>query len=589
MKFSVVAEYFSRIEATTLRNEKTEILADLINQLSAQEVAQVTYLSVGRLGPLYDPLEFGLAGKMVERAVAWGIASTAQLVGAEYKKIGDLGEVVEQLKDKLDNKEYLEQEISVVFLELVKIAKDIGKGSQERKVEKLGKLLRELDSKSAKYIVRLILGKIRLGFSDLTILDALSWARTKSKADRDKLERAFNVWSDMGEVARVYKELGVTGLDALDVVPGRPIKPMRAERLGTISEIVSKLERFAVEPKYDGMRVQIHAWNRDSNNESHVSTQQASMFEDEVSSVSVKIFSRGLEDITAMFPEVVESAKIIQAKIGDFVLDGEALGIDHETNTFLPFQETMKRKRKHNVGEMATEIPLSIQVFDVLFFDKKGVLQNSYIERRNSLQAIDFRDSVFSLAQSTIIDEEEQAQELFDEYMGEKLEGMLCKKLDSTYRAGARDFNWVKYKRVHEAGLVDTIDCVVMGYYAGKGKRQKFGVGAFLVGVLDSEKILTVAKIGTGLTDEQFRELFQRMKDLKVSEMPKEYEVPSMLYPDVWVDPKIIVEILADEITKSPSHTAGYALRFPRLVKFRDDKKLSEITTAEEVKSMFSI
>ncbi len=589
MKFSQLAEYFSRIEATTLRNQKTEILSELIKELSGQEVAYVAYLSVGRLGPLYDPLEFGLAGKMVERAVAWGVSATTQLIASEYKKTGDLGEVVEIFKKNLSNKEYLNHDITDVFSELVKIARDTGKGSQERKIEKLGKLLSELDQSSAKYVVRLILGKIRLGFSDLTILDSLSWAQTGGKTDRDKLERAFNVWSDMGQVAKVYKESGTDGLEKLDVVPGRPIKPMRAERLGTVAEIVGKLEKFAVEPKYDGMRVQIHAWDRVEEEIKRDDAQQASMFGEEVESQMVKIFSRGLEDITTMFPDVVLSAKKLHKQIGDFVLDGEALGIDHETKMFLPFQETMKRKRKHNIGEMAAEIPLSIQVFDILFAYKRGTLQDSYSERREVLKKVHFEETIFSLAESTIVDNEEQAQELFDEYMGQKLEGMLCKKLDSKYRAGARDFNWVKYKRVHESGLVDTIDCVVMGYYEGKGKRQKFGVGAFLVGVASGENILTVAKIGTGLTDEQFRELFERMKPIKVKSMPSEYNVPSTLTPDVWVEPKVVVEILSDEITKSPTHTAGYALRFPRLVKFRDDKKVVDITKAEEVRSMFSI
>jgi len=279
------------------------------------------------------------------------------------------------------------------------------------------------------------------------------------------------------------------------------------------------------------------------------------------------------------------------------VLDGEALGIDLSTGTFLPFQETMKRKRKYDVGVTADAIPLSVQVFDVLYAKGKGRLSETYEERRSLLSKIidtkDYKEvserNIFCLAESTIVDSERSAQELFDKYMKAKLEGMLCKKLDSKYRAGARDFNWVKYKRAHEDGLVDTIDCVVMGYYVGKGKRQQFGVGAFLVGVQSREEILTVAKIGTGLTDDQFRELFERMKSIVVSKMPSEYVVPKALVPDVWVTPSVIVEIQSDEITKSPIHTAEYALRFPRLVNFRDDKKLADITTVSEVKAMFGI
>lgn len=594
MNFGNLADYFERIEGTTLRNEKTVILAELIKELTSDEVAKVAYLSVGRLGPLYDPLEFGLAGKMVVRAVAWGSLKDIEFVTKAYKEAGDLGKVAQDLK--VDSSHAIVQKgIKDVFDELVIIAKDGGKGSQERKVERLGKLLRESDPISAKYIVRLVMGKLRLGFSDLTILDSLSWAATGAKKDRDELERAFNVWSDMGEVARVYKQSGLDGLRELDVVPGRPVKPMRAERLGTVGEIVAKLGRFAVEPKYDGMRVQIHVF--DSINNEADSKKEIGLFAQEEESVTVKIYSRGLEDITEMFPDVVESARELHKKSGDCVLDGEALGIDLTTNTFLPFQETMKRKRKYDVGATATAIPLSVQIFDVLYAHGKGRLSESYEHRRVLLsQIIDNKNykkvtqrDMFCLAESIVVDSEHQAQELFDKYMKDKLEGMLCKKLESKYRAGARDFNWVKYKRAHEDGLVDTIDCVVMGYYVGKGKRQQFGVGAFLVGVLHNEEILTVAKIGTGLTDDQFRDLFERMKPIITETMPVEYVVPKALIPDVWVTPSVVVEIQSDEITKSPIHTAEYALRFPRLVQFRDDKKLSDITTVSEVKAMFGI
>jgi DNA ligase-1 len=208
MQFSEVAQYFERIESTSLRNEKTTILAELFTHLTSEEVAKVSYLSVGRLGPLYDPVEFGLAGKMVVRAVAWGVGSTALEVEKLYKQVGDLGTLIATLKEK-QKPEQTSLSVVQVYAELLAVAKDTGKGSQERKIEKLGKLLKSMDGKSAKYIVRLIMSKLRLGFSDLTILDSLSWATTGGKGDREALERAFNVWSDMGAVAELYKEKGV--------------------------------------------------------------------------------------------------------------------------------------------------------------------------------------------------------------------------------------------------------------------------------------------------------------------------------------------------------------------------------------------
>ena len=593
MQFSQLAAYFGRIEKTSLRNEKTTILAELFKELTSEEVGQVAYLSVGRLGPLYDPLEFGLAGKMVVRAVSWGTGKTGEEVTALYKIAGDLGEVVSGLKtaQSVDQSHAISPSISEVFQELTSVAKDGGKGSQERKIEKLGKLLKALGAESSKYVVRLIMGKLRLGFSDLTILDSLSWSATGGKADRGALEHAYNVWSDMGAVAQLYKTQGVEGLLATDVVPGRPVKPMRAERLGTIREIVAKLVTFAVEPKYDGMRVQIHAYQQEEASATKDMAQEG-LFAEESNSVTVKIFSRGLEDITHMFPDVVASARALQSSAGDFVIDGEALGIDLSTGTFLSFQETIKRKRKHDVDTAANNIPLSIQLFDVLYGEGSGRLSETYSARRTLLANLIQQSSekIFHLAESTVVTTAEEAQKLFDLYMHDRLEGMLCKRLDSHYLAGARNFNWVKYKRAHEEGLVDTIDCVVMGYYAGKGKRMQFGVGAFLVGVQGGGgQIVTVAKIGTGLTDVQFRELYSRMQPIVSSGVDSRYVVAQSLAPDVWVSPSVVVEIQSDEITKSPIHSAGYALRFPRLVTFRDDKGLDDITTVAEVEHLFGL
>lgn len=590
MLFSELSAYFGRIEKTNLRNEKTVILAELFAKLDASEVGQVAYLVLGRVAPLYDPTEIGMAGKQIGKAVAWSVSKTVNEIDERYKNKGDLGEVVEELKRETRILK-LESSVNEVFAELLKIAKDSGKGSQERKTERLGNLLKNLGGMSAKYIVRLIIGKLRLGFSDLTMIDALSWAKRGDKGDRAAIEAAYSVWSDLGAVAAIYSEHGVEGLSHLGVMPGRPVKPMRAERLGTIPEIVEKLKEFAVEPKLDGMRVQIHAW--DSNNlQAKESKQQGvvaqeSMFgEGVIDPIQVKVFSRGLEDITHQFPEIVEEARKLQGKIGDFVIDGEAIGVDPSTGQFLPFQETITRKRKHDVEANAKLVPIRVYVFDVLYGVGGSTTSKSYRERRGILEARlqTSEANIFVLTQSHIVSTEPEAKQFFQQYVREKLEGMLCKKLDSQYKAGARDFNWVKYKKAHESDLADTLDCVVMGYYKGKGKRQKFGVGAFLVGVLGEEqKILTVAKIGTGLTDEQFNQLFAKLKNLESSTQNPVYVVAKSLEPDVWVEPEVIVEVEADEITQSPIHSSGYALRFPRLLRFRNDKKLGDITTVAEV------
>ncbi len=617
MDFHELAQVFAQIEATSLRNEKTRILAELYARLSAQEASAVSYLVMGRVTPLYDPTEFGIAAKQAIGAVALALGLTPADIEAQYKQRGDLGEVVFEHPNGLTS-QHPNKQLSVmeVYQELKTIAEDGGSGSQERKAQHLARLLTRLDVQSGKYVVRLATGKSRLGFSDLTILDALSVAKTGDKRDRAALEYAFNVWSDMGMVAEVYESEGLGAITTLDVTPGRPVKPMRAERLGTVPEIVAKLGNFAVEPKFDGMRVQVHAWEEETRNKKQEvrSKMQAGLFAEEEETVQVKIFSRGLEDITHQFPEVVAAARALQARVGDFVLDGEAIGVNPETGAFLPFQETIKRKRKHEVGRASETIPLKVYVFDVLYAEKAGQLRSPYTVRREVLTRLlgdgqldvrsktqDLRENIFVLAESHVVATVDEASELFDQYMDEKLEGILCKKLDSVYRAGARDFNWVKYKRAHEAALVDTVDAVVMGYYRGRGKRNKFGMGAFLVGVIETDlgskiqdsryetKIVTVAKIGTGITDEMFGELYGVLTQLKTEQPDPMYVVEKNMEPDVWVAPNMVVEVQADEITKSPTHTAGYALRFPRLIKVRSDKQVADITTQGEVTRMFEM
>ena len=588
MYFRELSETFAKIEATSKRLEKTAYLAEILKKLKPSEIAPVMYMTMGRVAPLYENIEFGLAEKQLLRTVAWASGRTVDVVTKEYKRVGDLGELIQ---DSRAEEEGSKRTIQEVFQVLRQVAEDKGTGSQERKIERLGRLLATLPPESAKYTLRLVAGKARLGFSDLTILDALSTAMVGDKSERALLEGAYNVSSDLGYVATAYLQHGASGLANMDVTPGVPVRPMRAERLGTVPEIVEKLVRFAVEPKFDGMRVQIHAY-LSTIHDSRFKIQEGLFGVGEQDDVEVKVFSRRLEDITLMFPDVVNAARALHKIAGDFVLDGEALGMDLKTGKYLPFQETMTRKRKYGVGEKTAEIPLRVQIFDVLYANGKGTLGKTYEERRVILDSrLKIKDSsVFVVAESTTVSDAKAAQKLFDGYMKAGLEGMLCKRLDSLYQAGARNYNWVKYKRAHEEGLVDTVDAVVMGYYTGKGKRQQFGIGAFLVGVRGlHDRIVTVAKIGTGLTDDQFRELYARMQHLESTAQNEQYVVPKPLVPDVFVEPKVVVEIQADEITESPVHTAGYALRFPRLSRFRDDKGVGEITTSAEVERLHAL
>jgi DNA ligase-1 len=601
MLFNKLAEYFGKIERTSLRNEKTVILAEILKEAKSEEVDKLVYLALGDLRPAFDRLEFNLAEKMIVRAlgVPWD----------EYQKVGDLGELAMSSRAKSRDPStavgMTSRSIVEVYSDLEKIAREAGSGSQERKVAGLSKLIKEMDALSAKYIVRMVAGKLRLGFSDKTVIDALSYLENGTKEYSDELDRAYQKRPDVGVLAQVVKEKGVKlAIESIDVAIGTPIVPALAQRLKTPVEMIEKMGRVYVEPKYDGTRVQIH-YSRKSIDDRRQTLDssgiQTGMFEEEKSKFWVRTFTRNLDESSAMFPELQQIAS--QIKVDEVILDSEAVGYDPKTGKLVPFQLTITRKRKHGVAESASSVPLRFFVFDIMYLNGKSLIHLPLHERRKILAKTIMGEEVLVVDKFIETDDPDVLREYHKKQLAEGLEGALVKQVDGEYMPGRTGFNWVKFKEAEDsrAKLADTIDVVIMGYYLGKGKRQKFGVGAFLVGVRgehsalhsgsvgDEDKILTLAKVGTGITDEMFKELYPRMQKCTSAQMPGEYSVPKILMPDVWVAPKIVVEVAADEITVSPTHSAGYALRFPRLVKFRDDKSVEQITTLLEVEEMFRL
>jgi DNA ligase-1 len=532
---------------------------------------------------------------MAEKMILRAIGATEK----EYQGIGDLGELAEKVTQS--HSVAVTQSVSEVYRQLEKIAQDSGSGSQERKVMGLAKLIKQVAPEGAKYIVRMVAGKLRLGFSDKTVIDALSYSEKGTKEYSDLLDRAYQIRPDVGVLAQLVKEKGVLcAVENMSVSMGTPIVPALAQRLKTPVEMIEKMGRVYAEPKYDGTRVQIQ-FKRSGFGK----TEKMTLFsKDEV--IQVKTFTRNLDESSAMFPELQRIGE--QIKADEVILDSEAVGYDPKTLKLVPFQLTITRKRKHGVEETASSVPLRFFVFDIMYCDGQSLIKLPLKERRKILAETIGKGEVLVVDDYIETDDPDVLREYHKQQLAEGLEGALVKQVDGQYMPGRTGFNWVKFKEAEDsrAKLADTVDCVIMGYYLGKGKRSDFGLGAFLVGIRSGERIVTLAKVGTGITDEMFRELRERLE--KITMKMKEantpgvwepftpgvmgtttYHVPKILEPDVWVEPKVVVEVAADEITVSPTHTAGYALRFPRLVKFRDDKSVEQITTLEEIVTMFSI
>lgn len=577
MNFSDLALYFKKIEGTASRNEMTEILADLFHKAHTSEIGKICYLLQGRVVPLYESIEFGVADKFMIRAIAQAFNEQEENVLAIYKKEGDLGIAAETFSHQSSVVRKHQKQLSIhdVFEKLLVLAKESGTGSQEKKISLLAELLAASDSLSARYIARIPLDKLRLGFSDMTMLDSLSWMLAGDKSQRVELERAYNVRPDIGLLATTVKENGIKGLSHVKAHVGAPILAALCQRIPTADEMVKKMGEVAVEPKYDGVRVQIHF-------------KRHGFGGDKRGKPEVHTFSRNLENTSPMFPELPEIADELSAD--EVILDSEAIGIDPKTQKFIPFQETMTRKRKHNIEETRVSVPLKFFIFDILYKDGKDLLHVPLSERRKILTSTVHPGSLLTVSPQIVTQMASELREYHDKQLAKGLEGAVVKKWDSPYEPGRRNYSWVKFKE--EEGktgkLTDTIDAVIMGYSMGEGKRSGFGIGMFLVGVRKGDAFVTITKIGTGVSDDLWKSLREKLNAIKVKMQPKEYENVNKLFtPDVWVLPKIVVEIAGDDLTKSSNHGAGVAVRFPRLVKIRTDKSPAQATTTKEVETMF--
>ncbi len=569
MIFSELAKWFYKLEATASRNQMTEILAELFKTASPDEIGKICYLLQGRVVPLYENREFGVADKFMIRAIAQAYGVEEKLVNTEFKKLGDLGSAAEACYyvSKHGNRENLT--VGAVYQSLYQLTKLSGVGSQEKKITALAEILKNADALSARFIARIPLDKLRLGFSDMTILDALSWLLVGDKSLRDKLEDAYNIRPDIGYIAGAVKEHGIKGLDHVSIKLGTPILASLCQRLPTADEMIKKMGEVGVEPKYDGERCQIH-------------------FQKLAQESSVQAFSRNLENITGTFPELTLIGKQLAAN--SVVLDSEAIGVDPKTGKFIPFQQTMTRKRKHAVAAAQASVPVKFYVFDVLYKDGKDLLSTPLSDRRKILESTVKLGEHLIISPQIVTGSADKIRKYHDTQIKKGLEGAVVKRWVSPYEPGRRGYSWVKFKE--EEGktgkLTDTIDAVVMGYTKGEGKRSVFGIGQFLVGVRKGEEFVTLTKIGTGVSDEQWQELKRSLTKLSVAKQPKEYtEVAKMLAPDVWVRPAMVVELAGDDLTISPNHGAGYAVRFPRLVRVRHDKRPAEATTVAEITRMY--
>ena len=575
MEFAVLADAFKKMEDTTKRLELTQILVDLFKVTSSELIPKIVYLIQGKLRPDYEGVELGVAEKLAIKAISKSSAIPIKKIEEEYRKSGDLGHAASIILEQKAQTTFVVEDITVerVYETLFKIAKLEGARSQDMKMKYISSLLNDANPLEARFILKILLGTLRLGIAENTVMDALATAYTGTKENRESLEKAYNVSSDLGMVAKVIAKEGLQGVKAFQITVFKPVRPMLADRVKSEKESIEKMgDKFAAEYKLDGERAQLHMKNGE-----------------------VKLFSRSLENITSYYPDIVE--KIPQSlKSTELIVEAEVVAINEESGEFLPFQELMHRRRKYKIEKAVSEYPITVNFFDIMYADGKSWLDVEYEKRREILEKIVIENDFVKLVPMTIIQNENEIEEFLENSINAGCEGLMLKMLNAPYKAGSRGSNWLKLKREYRNELGDSLDLVVIGAFFGRGRRTG-RYGTLLLAAYDdgTDTFPSICKVGTGFTDEDLDQLYQLLQS-KVT-LKKNPRINSEMEADVWFEPELVLEIVASEITLSPIHktamdvvrkNSGLALRFPKFTgKIRLEKTPEDASTTEEVTALY--
>ncbi|RMW39383.1 MAG: ATP-dependent DNA ligase [Nitrosopumilus sp.] len=575
MEFSILADTFYKMESTRKRLELTQYLVELFEKTPQEVISKIVYLLQGKLRPDFEGVELGVAEKLAIRAISKSSGIPIKKIEDEYRKGGDLGHAATVILEQKTQTTFLVEDITVerVYETLFKIAKLEGNRSQDMKMKYISSLLNDASPLEASFILKLLLGTLRLGIAENTVMDALAIAFSGNKENRKILEHAYNVSSDLGKVAEVLASEGLEGVKEFKIILFNPIRPMLADRVKSEQEAIEKMgSEFAAEYKLDGERVQLH-----------------------IEGDKVVLFSRSLENISSYYPDIIEKIpKTIQAE--NIILEAEAVAINENTGEFLPFQELMHRRRKYKIEKAVTQYPITVNLFDVLYCNGKSCLELDYKERRKKMEKVVKENDFVKHIPMTIVKNENDIEDFFENSINAGSEGLMLKILDSPYQAGSRGSHWLKLKREYQNELGDSLDLVVIGGFFGKGRRTgNYGTLLLATYEEDEDTFTSICKVGTGFSDEDLDQLYQILNP-KVT-IKKNPRIDSEMESDVWFEPELVIEVVASEITLSPIHKAardkirkgaGLALRFPKFTgKMRIEKMAEDASTNEEVITLY--
>jgi len=598
--FNQVCKVFDTLEGTSSRNEMTDTLSDFYKELNSKDSQILSYLILGRVAPFFVDSEFNYSEKSF-LSLLEDMVKTKELdidVEGKRNELGDIGDTLEYFTNEFNFKTE-KLTLEKIYTILWEIVNARGTGSMESKNKIIADILSQISPIEAKYFSRIVCGSLRFGVNAKTLLDVFSVMLVGDKSMRDELDRAYGAYADIGYICLLLKDKRKKKKDVderlkeVKVQPGIPLLARLVERASTFEEVFERLgEEVLVQTKYDGLRCQIHKFKSEDLSKKEIiwleymkEEGNGSLFETKEKGYTVKLFTRNLEDVTDMFPEIVESAMDIDKE--SFILDSEVLGWDEENKKFLPFQDTMQRRRKHGVKNMQGDVPVKAVVFDILYLNDKSLLQEDTVKRIDILEDLDTEGGI-TLVNTDVVKDVEELKKNFDKRVKEGHEGLIAKQKQGGYLPGTRNYEWIKLKKSMLKGLVDTIDLVAVGYNLGSGRRKELGIGSVLGAAYNEQEDVfeAVCNVGTGFTDEQLESIYEELKEDSLEKKPKNLEIQESLEPDVWVEPKVVFTVEADEITKKKD-SKYLSLRFPRLVQWGRDKGITEATTVKELEGMY--
>ncbi|MBI2449176.1 ATP-dependent DNA ligase [Candidatus Pacearchaeota archaeon] len=558
MLYKELAEVYDKLEKTSKRLEKTEIIANFLNKIKKQkeEISSgIIYLLRGRIFPDYDERETGISSQLAIKIISKATGISSADVNKKWKSLGDLGKVAEELAGKKRQATLFREKLSVdkVLHNLRGLIEFTGKGTVDRKIGLIAELLASASPLEAKYIVRTLLGDLRIGLGEGVLRDAIVWS-CFGKENKEAFEKVQTAYDSANDFAVVFEKArkGLHALESIEIEPGRPVKVMLALKVDSIEEGFEEVGKNAdFEFKYDGFRLMINK------------TKEGRIY----------LFTRRLENVTKQFPEVIDYVKK-NIKGKSFIIDSEAVGYDFKTKKYKPFQEISQRiKRKYDIEKLSKELPVEVNVFDILYYNGKSMIKEPFKKRRELLEKIVRKERFkIKLSESLITDDAKKAEEFYKKAIEEGEEGLMIKKLDAPYKPGARVGYMLKLKP-----KTKEFDLVIIGAEYGTGKRAGW-LSSYSVACVHEGRFLEIGKVSTGLKEKEeeglsFVEMTRLLKPLIIEEHGR----------DVKVKPRVVVSVIYQNIQKSPTYNSGYALRFPRIVRLRPDRSVKDIAFLKEV------